>query len=132
MNNINITGRLTRDAEIKPVGDSNVISFSICNDDERKKNEAGEYESVPSFFDCSVWSKSGKIANHLLKGKAVSVSGRIKQETWQSKEGENRSKVAIKAFEVVPHQFEAAGSAPATTGQPDPAPDFGNDPSDPF
>ena len=60
MNNINITGNLTRDAEIKIVGDSHVVNFSICNNDESKKNEAGEYESVPSFFDCSVWSKSGK------------------------------------------------------------------------
>ena len=131
MNNINLTGRLTRDAEIKTVGDSNVISLSICNDDESKKDQAGNYERIPSFFDCSIWSKTGKIANHLLKGKVVTVSGRLKQETWTTAEGANRSRVVIKAFEVVPHKFEEAGTMPEQTGQEASDP-FDNNPSDPF
>ena len=132
MNNISITGNIVRDAEIKQVGDSNVINFSICNNDESKKNEAGEYETVPSFFDCTVWSKSGKLANHLLKGKAVTVSGRLKQETWQNEEGQNRTKVVIRAFEVIPHVYEAAGAAPTSTGDSNGFGDFDTDPSDPF
>jgi len=107
MNNINITGNLTRDAEMKQIGDSNVIEFSIANNDESKKNQSGEWEKIVSYFNCSIWSKSGKIFNHLKKGKAVSVSGKLKQEIWQDKEtNKNMSKVVIRANEVIPHVYE--------------------------
>ena len=115
MNNICIDGRLTSDCEIKQVGDSHVINFSIANDDENKKNQSGEYEKITSFFNVAYWSKSGKMATHLLKGKMVNVIGRLKQETWDNSEtGKKNSKVIIKAFEVKPHVFEKAGESNQT------------------
>lgn len=107
MNITGITGRLTADCELRIVGDSNVINFSIANDDERRKNQAGEYENVTSFFNITYWSKSGKMANHLKKGKLVSVAGKLKQEQWD-KDGKNYSKVVIKATDVLPFIYEKA------------------------
>jgi len=105
MNNFSITGRLTNDAEIKAVNDSNVINFSIANNDESKKDANGNYEDVVSFFNCVYWSKSGKMVNHLRKGKMVTCSGRLKQERWE-KDGQNYNRVTLRCYEVLPHVFE--------------------------
>lgn len=106
MNSVNISGRLTADCEVRAVNDTNVITFSIANDDERKKNAAGEYEPVVSFFNVTYWSKSGKMANHLKKGKAVTISGRLKQDRWTDQNGQNKNRIHITAREVLPHVYE--------------------------
>ena len=106
MNSINITGNLTADCEKVSVGDSFVIKFSIANNDESRKKEDGTYENIASFFSCELWSKSCKMAKHLLKGKAVTISGSLKQYRWATEDGTNRSAVKIKCFKVEPHIFE--------------------------
>lgn len=110
MNNFQITGTITADAEIKKVGDSNVINFSIANNDESKKKEDGSYETIASFFNVVYWSKSGKMVTHLLKGKQVTICGTLKQERWE-KDGVKNSRVTLRATEVLPHKFEAASQS---------------------
>jgi single-strand DNA-binding protein len=116
LNTFNITGNLTADGEIKQVGDSNVINFSIANNDESKKKDDGNYENIASFFNCTYWSKTGKMVNHLKKGKTVSLSGKLKQERWE-KDGVNHSRVTLRCNEVIPHVYESAGYDPATDPQ---------------
>ena len=106
MNNGNISGNLTADAEIKKVGDSNVINFSIANNDESKKLQDGTYENIVSFFNVVYWSKSGKMINHLKKGKTVSITYKLKQDRWETESGEKRNVVKLRATEVIPHVFE--------------------------
>jgi single-strand DNA-binding protein len=106
MNFNGITGRLTKDCEVKPVGESHAIEFSIANDDETKK-VGDQYENIVSFFNVVYWSKSGKMANHLKKGKAVTIEGRLKQQRWTKEDGTNQSRVIIIAKKVEPHVYES-------------------------
>ena len=126
MNLLGISGRLTADCEIKAIGDSNVINFSIANNDEQRKKDDGTYENVVSFFNVSFWNKSGKMARHLIKGKAVTITGRLKQQRWTDQEGKNQGRIVINAVKVEPHAYESAGGAGQSgdnyTPEPEPEP----------
>jgi len=103
MKNVNtavIAGNLTRDAELKYTKNSTAIcEFAVaCNDS--RKNESGEYEDSPSFFDVTLFGKRAEgISKYLKKGQSVVVQGRLEQQRWE-KDGQKRSKVVIIANEI--------------------------------
>ena len=91
MNRITITGRLTRDPELRelPSGDS-VCNLRLAVDGLQPSNETG-YIDVVSF------GKPGEAAaNHLTKGWLVAVDGRLQQREYETSGGDKRT-----AFEVV-------------------------------
>jgi single-strand DNA-binding protein len=97
MNVIAIDGNLTRDPEIKNVTNgATVMSFSVANNDIRKKGENGEWENIPCFIDCEFWPKNVSFwSKKLYKGAPVALHGRLKQDRWQAEDGTNRSKIKI-------------------------------------
>ena len=67
---ITILGNLTKDAEVRNTqGEYKAISFSIAVNEKRK-----DKEDASTFFNCTYWSKSDKIAQYLTKGKKVLVN----------------------------------------------------------
>ncbi len=91
MNNVSIIGRITNDLEVRKVGqDFNVLSFSIAVNERVSANEE------TYFFDITAWNRQAEtIATYFRKGQRIGISGRLKQERFQDKEGKNRSKVVI-------------------------------------
>ena len=95
MNTTIISGNLTREPESRAVGDQSVINFSIANNDESKKQPDGSYVKIPSYFDIEFWTKNpAHWLKQLVKGAALIVQGRLKQDTWEQ-EGNKRSRVKI-------------------------------------
>jgi single-strand DNA-binding protein len=96
-NSTNITGQLTRDPELKFVGNGNAVaSFSVAVNSKR-----GDEEYV-SFFDCEAWgSLAENVAGSLRKGDRVIASGTLKQDRFEV-EGKKRSAVILKADSVGP------------------------------
>ena len=95
INNIVLSGRLTRDPELKvtPSGMS-VCNFSLA------VNRKWKGEEEVSFIDCTAFGKTGEIvAEYKKKGEAVVVIGLIKQERWE-KDGQKRSKIGLIANQV--------------------------------
>ena len=71
-----IVGRLTTDAKVNETKNGiRVVNFSLAVND-RFKTGSGEIKEQVTFFNCSYWMSSG-IAEHLLKGSLVEVSGRV-------------------------------------------------------
>ena len=69
MVNITILGNLTADAIVRETqGEFKAISFSVATNEKRK-----DKEDASAFFNCTLWSKSDKIAQYLTKGKKVLV-----------------------------------------------------------
>ena len=97
MNSVNLTGRLTRDAELKFLNTGMAVSkFSIAVNRYGGKDKPEEV----SFFDVTLWGKAAEaVSQYLTKGKKVGISGEIKQERWEQ-DGQARSKVAITANNV--------------------------------
>lgn len=104
MSNLNIVavqGRLTRDAELNYLKNQNgtaVSKFSIACNEYRKGAENNQYVH---YFDIVVWGKMAEnVSKYLSKGSAVNIEGQLQQERWQTKDGENRSRIVITAKNV--------------------------------
>jgi single-strand DNA-binding protein len=98
MSNLNqfaISGRLTRDVELKalPSG-TEVAEMGIAVNRDRKNGE--EWVEETSFFELRLFgNRAGTAARKLSKGSVVTAAGRIEQQRWETPEGENRSKVVL-------------------------------------
>lgn len=100
LNTVILEGHLTKNAELSFLQTGTAIcKFSIANN-KSKKNTAGEYESIASFFDAELWGPYAQsMAPHLTKGKHVAITGRLSQDRW-TKDGQNYSKIKITVDEL--------------------------------
>lgn len=112
--NVFIVGRLTRDPEARDVG---VVKFSIASNGWKKKDGT----SPVSFFDCEAWKGLGEtVMKWCTKGKQVAISGTIRIDTWEDKDGNKRSKPAItvKDLQLLGGSKEESNSQPTPTSAP--------------
>ena len=79
LNSCCFTGNLTRDAEMKTVGESDVASFAIAVND--RKGEA-------MFINCDMW-RPGGVSEYLTRGKAIAVSGELRCRKYE-KDGQKK------------------------------------------
>src|SRR5690606_30898279 len=94
-----ITGRVTRDAEVKSLKDNRkVVSFSVAMNDYYKTKE-GEKKQFTTFVNCSYWL-SDKIAKLLTKGSIVSLYGRIYVNSYKSKDGDFNASLAFHVNDI--------------------------------
>ena len=84
MNKIMITGRITKDLELKELnGGAKLCKFSVAVD-RRFKNEG---QPTVDFFNCVAWSKTAEvICQYMAKGSKIGVSGRLQTGSYD-KEG---------------------------------------------
>lgn len=110
INSVIIEGNLVKAAELSSWSDGTpYCRFTIANNESYKDN-AGNWVDIPSFFDCVIRGKYGEsMHKHLLKGRHVTVEGRLKQSKWKDKDGVNHFAVIIKVNEVslAPGSFQA-------------------------
>lgn len=98
-NTVVLVGRLGRDAELKYVGETALVQFSIAVNTSRK-NASGQYEDKANWIDVKFWGKGAEaVHKYLTKGKQVGVSGSLRQEKWE-KDGQQRSKIVVNAQSV--------------------------------
>lgn len=99
INTITLTGRLTRDPEIKYFESGACkTSFSIANNKWSKKDE----KEIASFFNCEVWGKHGQyVAEYAQKGSQIMLVGRLDTSNYTNDKGENKTKIFIVADTVV-------------------------------
>ena len=98
INNVTLVGRLTNDPQLKylPSGTA-ALEFSIANNYYVSSKESNEV----SFFDIVLFGKVAEsLSKFLVKGKQVAVSGTLRQDRWEDKEGAKRSRVRINAQSV--------------------------------
>ena len=103
-NQVTIVGNLTRDPELRytPNGAA-VVKLGVAVS-RRVRDESGQWKDADtSFFDVTAWrSLAENIAESLTQGTRVVVTGRLRTNSWETAEGERRSKVEIEADEVAP------------------------------
>lgn len=102
---ITVVGNLTGDPELRftPNGAA-VASFTIASTPrtlDRQSNEWKDGEAL--FLRCSVWRQAAEnVAESLQKGARVIVSGRLKQRSFETREGEKRTVIELDVDEVGP------------------------------
>lgn len=96
-----LVGNCTRDPELRylPSGVA-LTTFGLAVNHRYKKGDA--WESETSFFDVKCWRELAEnVAESIVKGTRVLVSGRLAVESWE-KDGETKSKVVLNADECGP------------------------------
>ena len=102
---ITVVGNLTADPELRftPSGAA-VANFTVASTPrtlDRQTNEWKDGEAL--FLRCSVWRQPAEnVAETLTRGMRVIVSGRLKQRSYETKEGEKRTVVELDVEEIGP------------------------------
>lgn len=100
-NKIIVIGNLGRDPELRytPQGDA-VCDFSIATN-ERKRDKAGEFQDVTTWFKVTLWRRQAENASkYLTKGKPVYVEGRLQTEEWTDRDGNKRFTLVIQGTDM--------------------------------
>lgn len=102
---ITVVGNLVADPELRftPTGLA-VANFRIASTPRVYNRDAGQWEDGEALFlTCNVWREAAEnVAESLTKGMRVIVNGRLKQRSYQTREGENRTVFEVEADEVGP------------------------------
>lgn len=99
---MNITGRLTRDAQVRTLPDSRqVVNFAIAIN-ESYKNKKGDRVEQTTFFDCAYWI-SPRVAEWLTKGTVVELTGMVSARAWTGNDGEPRAGLNFNASNIKLH-----------------------------
>ena len=102
---VTITGNLTSDPELRftPSG-SGVATFTVASTPRVLDRDSGKWrDGEPLFLRCSAWRSLGEnVAECLTRGTRVVVTGRLKQRSFETKEGEKRTVVELDVEEIGP------------------------------
>src|SRR5438067_13854517 len=115
---ITVVGNLTADPELRftPSGAA-VASFTIASTPrqfDRSSNEWKDGEAL--FLRCSIWRQAAEnVAESLQRGARVIVQGRLKQRSFETKEGEKRTVIELDVDEVGPSLKYATAKVNKTT-----------------
>ena len=116
INSVNISGNLTRDAELRRANNGTAIaSMSVAVNDRAKNPQTGEWEDRPNFVDVTLFgTRAEKLAQYLVKGTKVTINGRLRYNTWE-KDGQKRSKLDVicENLEFMSRSDNAAAAKPA-------------------
>jgi single-strand DNA-binding protein len=103
-NKVVLVGNLVTEPELKEIGDNNsVVRFRMAIN-RRYTTKSGEKKEDTTYIDCEMWGpRAGVIAEYVKKADPILVEGHLKQENWENKDGEKRSKilVSIEDFEFL-------------------------------
>lgn len=101
-NKVNIMGNLTKTPELRSTNSGQSVVTLIVAVNRKSKNQAGEYIEHVDFIPVSVWGKQADNCNtYLQKGQGVFIEGRLAQKSWETPEGEKRSKLEFVADRVL-------------------------------
>lgn len=128
------TARLTQDPELRFAASGMAICKVNLAFNSRKKDEAGNWVDDSVFFvNATLFKQAAEnAAEAFQRGQEVVITGRLKTDQWESKEGEKRSAPSLLIDSIGPavNQFQTAqvrklergssGSAPRGGGEQDP------------
>jgi single-strand DNA-binding protein len=102
---ITVIGNLTSDPELRftPSGAA-VANFTVASTPRTLDKASGEWKDGEALFlRCNIWRQAAEnVAESLTRGARVVVQGRLKQRSFETKEGEKRTVVELEVEEIGP------------------------------
>jgi single-strand DNA-binding protein len=115
---ITIAGNLVDDPQLRytPTGQA-VANFRVASTPRFRDNATGEWKDGDSLFlSCNVWRQAAEnVAESLQRGMRVIVYGRLRQRSYETKEGEKRTVYEIEVDEVGPSLRNASAKVTKST-----------------
>jgi len=102
---ITVVGNLTADPELRfTQSGAAVASFTVASTPRTFDRQTGEWKDGEALFlRCNVWRQVAEnVAESLTRGSRVLVSGRLRQRSFETKEGEKRTVIELEVDEVGP------------------------------
>lgn len=103
--NITLIGNLTDDPELRftPSGAA-VAKFRVASTPRYMDRQTGEWKDGEALFlTCNVWRQAAEhVAESLQRGTRVIVSGRLRQRTYETREGEKRTVFELEVDDIGP------------------------------
>lgn len=102
---ITVVGNITADPELRftPAGAA-VANFTVASTPRTFDRQSNEWKDGDALFmRCSIWREAAEnVAESLTRGARVVVSGRLKQRSYETREGEKRTVVELEVDEIGP------------------------------
>lgn len=101
INKVVITGRITREPELKRTASGMaILNLGVAVNDRRKDPKSGEWGDYANFIDCVMFgTRAESISNYLYKGIKVAIDGKLRWSQWE-REGQKRSKVEVTVDDI--------------------------------
>ncbi len=113
INSVIVSGRLTRDVELRYTGSGTPVASMSIAVDRRYLDSDNNWQSDTSFFRISAWAGvAERAAESLSKGAPVIIEGTLRSQTWKDKEDKTRTTVEIVARRIQNLEREAQEGAP--------------------
>lgn len=119
MNKVVLVGRLTKDPELKFLAGTGtaVVRITVAIDRKLKKDGRQEADFIPVI----IWGKQAEnTATYVVKGKLVSISGRIQTRSYNDKDGTKRYATEVVAEEIQFLEWANVQAAKEFSKSPDP------------
>ncbi len=111
-NRVILMGNLTRDPELRYTPSGTAVSEVGLAVNDRRKSQSGEWIDETTFVEVTLWGRTAEVASEYLnKGSQILIEGRLKLDTWQSNDGQKRSKL-----HVVAERMQMTGSRSGAGG----------------
>ena len=103
-NVVTLVGNITRDPDLRFTNTGQATTtFGLAVNRRWQNRQTQEWEEATSFFDVVCWREMAENASEsLTRGSRVIVTGRLEQRSWETPEGDKRSKVEVIADEIGP------------------------------
>ncbi len=101
LNKVILIGNLTRDPELRYTQSGMAIAkFGLAVNERFKQGD--EWKEKANFIDIVVWGKQGEnCSEYLSKGRQAGIEGRLSYSTWETDDGQKRSKLEVVAEKVI-------------------------------
>jgi len=103
--NMTVVGNLTADPELRftPSGAA-VANFTVASTPRKFNAQTNQWEDMDALFmRCNIWRQAAEnVAESLTRGSRVVVTGRLRQRSYDTKEGEKRTVVELEVDEIGP------------------------------
>jgi single-strand DNA-binding protein len=102
---ITVIGNLTDDPELRfTASGAAVAKFRVASTPRMLDKSSGEWkDGDPLFLSCTVWRQAAEnVAESLQRGARVIVQGRLRQRSYETKEGEKRTVIDLEVDEIGP------------------------------
>ena len=108
LNKVFLIGRLTRDPELRYTQSGTAVAEFGLAINRNFTTSTGEKREETTFVDVIVWRRKAEVVcEYLGKGAPLFVEGRLELDTWETSDGQKRSKLRVVADNF---QFLQAGS----------------------